>query len=69
MNIDYFKIWLINGTTLFISAQNIDYIFKFILLVVSIGYTITKWYQLVKKDPDIFPTPFDENKDDKNEVK
>lgn len=69
MNIDYFKIWLINGTTLFISLQNIDYFFKFILLIVSIGFTVTKWYQLLKKDPDNFPAfRKDEPKNDKDET-
>lgn len=61
MNFDYVKIWLINGTTLFISLQGVDYLLKFSLLFVSIGFTITKWWQLVKKDPDTFSNPFDDN--------
>ena len=55
MNLDYIKIWLINGTTLFISLQSIDYFLKFSLLFVSIGFTVAKWWQLVRKDPDTFP--------------
>jgi len=46
------KIWLINATTLFISITNIDIVLKLLLLVVSIGYTATKWFQLLKKDND-----------------
>ena len=61
MNFDYIKIWLINGTTLFISLQSVDYILKFILLFVSIGFTVAKWWQLVRKDPDTFTNPFADN--------
>lgn len=46
------KIWLINASTLFISITNIDIVLKLLLLVVSIGYTATKWWQLLKKDDD-----------------
>lgn len=46
------KIWLINASTLFISITNIDIVLKLLLLVVSIGYTATKWFQLLKKDND-----------------
>jgi hypothetical protein len=46
------KIWLINATTLFISITNIDVFLKLLLLMVSIGYTATKWWQLLKKDDD-----------------
>lgn len=46
------KIWVINASTLFISITNIDIILKLLLLVVSIGYTATKWFQLLKKDND-----------------
>ena len=61
MNFDYIKIWIINGTTLFISLQSIDYILKFSLLFVSIGFTVAKWWQLIKKDPDTFSNPFKDN--------
>jgi len=61
MSLDYIKIWLINGTTLFISLQSVDYFLKFSLLFVSIGYTAAKWWQLVRKDPDTFRNPFDGN--------
>jgi hypothetical protein len=46
------KIWLINATTLFVSITNIDVFLKLLLLMVSIGYTATKWWQLLKKDDD-----------------
>ena len=32
-----------------------------ISLIVSIGFTVAKWWQLVRKDPDTFPNPFDGN--------
>ena len=62
MDMDYLKIWLANGSTaVFISVQGIDVFFKLVLVIVSVGFTITKWWQLIKKDPDTFPNPFDDN--------
>lgn len=43
------KIWITSATAIFLSSTSIDFILKLLLLVVSIGYTATKWYWLLKK--------------------
>ncbi len=44
------KLYFINGISL-LTAQftNLDNILKILLLVITIGYTINKWYFLNKK--------------------
>jgi hypothetical protein len=42
------KILGMNATSLAMSFSNIDTTLKIILLVVSIGYTINKWYLINK---------------------
>jgi len=49
MNLTDFKIYALNGSSLMISFTNIDAILKILLLAVSIGYTIHKWYLMNKK--------------------
>ena len=49
MNLTDFKIYALNGSSLMISFTNIDAILKILLLGVSIGYTIQKWYLMNKK--------------------
>ena len=49
MNLTDFKIYALNGSSLMISFTNIDAILKILLLAVSIGYTIQKWYLMNKK--------------------
>ena len=44
MDVTDLKIYSINVTALGISMTDIDVILKIILLAVSIGYTIHKWY-------------------------
>ena len=48
MKTDY-QLLFINASTFTISLTNIDVILKIILLTVTIGYTIQKWYLLNKK--------------------
>jgi len=48
MKTDY-QLLFINASTFTISLTNIDVILKIILLSVTIGYTIQKWYLLNKK--------------------
>lgn len=43
------KIGLLNGSAFLISFTGIEWLLKIILLLVSIGYTIYKWYGLHKK--------------------
>jgi hypothetical protein len=49
MNLTDFKIYILNGSSLMISFTNIDAILKILLLSVTIGYTIHKWYLMNKK--------------------
>ena len=49
MNVQDLKIYLLNSFALVISFSNIEMVLKILLLVVSIGYTSMKWYDLYKK--------------------
>jgi len=49
MNLTDFKIYALNGGSLMISFTNVDAVLKILLLAVSIGYTIHKWYLMNKK--------------------
>ena len=52
MNFDQLKIYLINGGTLGVTTfTHIEMGLKLVLLVVTIGYTISKWMD-IKKDKD-----------------
>jgi len=42
------KLYVINLATLGISMANVEVALKVLLLVVSIGYTIQRWYYLHK---------------------
>jgi hypothetical protein len=44
------KLYFLNVGTLAISFTTIDMTLKIFLLIVSIGYTINKWWLLQKKD-------------------
>jgi len=48
MNLSDIKIFTLNFSSLAISMTNIDVVLKLSLLVVSIGYTLHKWYLLNK---------------------
>ncbi len=43
------KIYAFNVFAFMISMTNIDFVLKILLLLVSIGYTIQKWYLMNKK--------------------
>jgi hypothetical protein len=45
-----YKTLLINLGTFLFSMTNIDIVLKIILLVVTIGYTLHKWYLLNKNN-------------------
>jgi len=45
------KIYLLNILSFAISFSDIDVALKFILLIVSIGYTIERWIKLRKDEP------------------
>ena len=45
-----YKILLINLGTFLFSMTNIDIVLKIILLAVTIGYTLHKWYLLNNKN-------------------
>lgn len=43
-----FKLYIINGTSFMVSLMNIDAFLKITLLLLTIGYTINKWYIMSK---------------------
>ena len=49
MDVQDLKIYLLNSVALFVSFSNVEMILKILLLIVSIGYTSMKWYELYKK--------------------
>ena len=49
MSLTDIKIYALNGSSLMISFTNIDVVLKLTLLIVSIGYTLHKWYLMTKK--------------------
>lgn len=50
MNLNDIKILGINGLVLGVSMTKIDVILKILLLLVSIGYTVHKWYLMYGKN-------------------
>lgn len=44
------KLYLLNSFALVVSFTEIDMILKLLLLIVSIGYTVNKWYNLRNKN-------------------
>jgi len=61
VDIEGLKIYAVSIGAFTVSLTNIDFFLKITLLVVSIGYTATKWWKLMQEDKTI-------NKDD-NETK
>jgi len=45
------KLYLLNILSFAISFSDVDMVLKFILLIVSIGYTIERWIKLRKNEP------------------
>ena len=52
MDLQDLKLYLVNSLSLIISLSNIEMTLKIILLLASIGYTITKWVEIYKKKKD-----------------
>ena len=44
MSLEDLKIYFFNASAFSISMTNIDVVLKLVLLIVTIGYTIQKWY-------------------------
>jgi len=44
MNLQDLKLYFFNASALSISMTNIDVVLKLLLLIVTIGYTMHKWY-------------------------
>ena len=42
------KLMALNGTTLTLSMTEMETILKIILLLVSIGFTLSRWYDIYK---------------------
>ena len=49
MNLNDLKIYGLNISSLAISLTDIDMVLKLTLLIVTIGYTINKWYLMNNK--------------------
>lgn len=49
MDVQDLKIYLVNSLSLIISLSNIEMTLKILLLLASIGYTVTKWIEIYKK--------------------
>ena len=50
MSMQDMKIYALNTSSLAISFTDIDTILKVVLLLVSIGYTVNKWFLMNKKN-------------------
>jgi|TARA_R110002153_G_scaffold43296_4_gene122426 hypothetical protein len=48
MNLGDLKMYVINLSTFAISMSQVDTILKIVLLVISIGYTLHRWYFEIK---------------------
>jgi hypothetical protein len=46
MDIQDLKIYALNAVSLAVSFTNIELILRILLISISIGYTIAKWYKL-----------------------
>lgn len=46
------KLYTINFLSLVVSMTNIEPILKITLLIVTIGYTVNKWWKIRKKQDD-----------------
>jgi len=49
---DSIKMWMINGLTLSISMTHLESGLKILLLLVTIGYTISKWTKIKDDEED-----------------
>lgn len=52
MNFTDIKIYALNGGSFMLSFTNIDAALKIVLLGVSIGYTLQRWYLMNKEKND-----------------
>ena len=52
MDLQDLKLYAVNSLSLIISLSNIEMTLKIVLLLASIGYTITKWIEIYKKKKD-----------------
>ncbi len=52
MTLSDLKIYLLNSVALVVSFSEIEAILKIILLLVSIGFTVQRWYEIHKRNKD-----------------
>jgi len=50
MEIQDLKLYALNGSAFTVSFMDIETMLKIILLLVSIGYTIARWYEIHKNN-------------------
>ncbi len=51
-NMSDIKLYALNATSLALSFSQLDMVLKILLLVISVGYTVQKWYLLDKERRD-----------------
>jgi hypothetical protein len=44
------KLYALNGLTMLLNFSTIDLVLKILLTLVAIGYTLHKWYLMVKRN-------------------
>lgn len=52
MSVSDLKMYILNASTLAISMTQLEVWLKLILLCVTIGYTVSKWVNIKKKEDD-----------------
>lgn len=50
MDLQDLKIYALNLFSLAVSFTNIELVLRIILIAISIGYTLAKWYKISKND-------------------
>jgi len=50
MNLSDIKMYAFNISSLAISITNVDVVLKIVLLLLSIAYTVHKWYLMAKEN-------------------
>jgi hypothetical protein len=50
MDLQDLKLYTVNSLSLIISLSNIEMTLKIVLLLASIGYTVTKWVEIYTKN-------------------
>jgi hypothetical protein len=52
MNLQDLRLYILNALTFAISTTNIEFALRIVLVLVSIGYTAQRWWELSKEKKD-----------------